>query len=175
MNRRTTPRAPFAPATRRTALAAGLGLAAALTLAGCGGSASGNAKDGKDAKDGKPQLAVSGAYMPQPITQQMAGAYFTVKNTGSAADKLTSVTSDLSKDITLHKTTGNKMEQVDSLPVPANGELKLSAGGNHLMFMDLSRKPAAGQTVTVELHFATAAPVKVEVPVKPADYRPAAH
>ncbi|ANZ17382.1 copper chaperone PCu(A)C [Streptomyces noursei] len=157
MNRRTT---PLAPVSRRIAVGAALALTAGLALTGCGGA------------DGKPQLSVSGAYMPQPITAQMAGAYFVVKNTGSTADKLTSVTSDLSKDITIHKTTGNKMEQVDSLPVPANGELTLSAGGNHVMFMGLTHKPTAGQKVTVELHFATADPVKVEVPVKPADYRP---
>ncbi len=53
--------------------------------------------------------------MPQPVTQDMAGAFFVVKNTGGTADKLTSVTSDLSKDITIHKTVGSKMEEVPSL------------------------------------------------------------
>ncbi|MCK7623291.1 copper chaperone PCu(A)C [Streptomyces sp. RS10V-4] len=165
MTRRTAPRTRRTPVSRRTAIGSALALTAGLALAGCGGGGDGHG-------DGKPRLSVSGAYMPQPVTQDMAGAYFVVKNTGSTADKLTSVTSDLSKDITLHKTTGNKMEQVDSLPVPANGELTLRAGGNHLMFMGLTRKPTAGQKVTVELHFATADPVTVEVPVKPADYRP---
>ncbi|WP_411121251.1 copper chaperone PCu(A)C [Streptomyces sp. x-19] len=160
MTRRTAPRARLAPVSRRIAVGSAFALTAGLALAGCGGG------------DGKPQLSVSGAYMPQPVTQDMAGAYFVIKNDGSTADKLTSVTSDLSKDISIHKTTGNKMEQVNSLPVPAGGELTLSAGGNHLMFMGLTRKPTAGQKVTVELHFATADPVKVEVPVKPADYRP---
>ncbi|MFI1200952.1 copper chaperone PCu(A)C [Streptomyces sp. BHT-5-2] len=163
MTRRTTPRTPLTtltPVSRRIAVGSALAVAAGLTLAGCGGG------------DGKPQLSVSDAYMPQPITDGMAGAYFVVKNSGGTADKLTSVTSELSKDISIHKTTGNKMEQVDSLPVPANGELKLSAGGNHLMFMGLTHKPTAGQKVTVELHFATADPVKVDIPVKPADYRP---
>ncbi|MEW1658372.1 MULTISPECIES: copper chaperone PCu(A)C [unclassified Streptomyces] len=154
MNSRTT------PLSRRIAIGSALALTAGLALTGCGGG------------DGKPQLSVSGAYMPQPVTDQMAGAYFVVKNDGAAADKLTSVTSDLAKDITLHTTDGNKMERVDSLPVPANGELKLSSGGDHVMFMGLTHKPTAGQKVTVELHFATASPVKVEVPVKPADYRP---
>ncbi|MFK0289190.1 copper chaperone PCu(A)C [Streptomyces sp. NPDC090442] len=157
MTRRTT---PLAPVSRRIAMASALVLTTGLALAGCGG------------KDSAPKLSVSGAYMPQPVTDQMAGAYFVVKNDGGTADKLTSVTSDLSKDISLHTTNGNKMEHVNSLPVPANGELKLSSGGDHVMFMGLTHKPTAGQKVTIELHFATAAPVKVEVPVKPADYRP---
>ncbi|RXS64229.1 copper chaperone PCu(A)C [Streptomyces sp. TM32] len=143
---------------RRTTLAAALTLTTGLVLAGCGDSA--------------PKLEVADAYMPQPVTQDMAGAYFTVKNSGGTADKLTSVTSDLAKDISLHKTVGTKMEQVNSLPVPANGELALGRGGNHLMFMGLTRKPAEGDKVTVELHFATAKPIKVEVPVKAATYAP---
>ncbi|MFF4950610.1 copper chaperone PCu(A)C [Streptomyces chattanoogensis] len=157
MNRRTT------RTTRpsiRTALAAALALGAGLALTGCG------------PEDGTPQLKVTGSYMPQPVTQSMAGAFFVIKNTGDTADKLTSVTSDLSKDITIHKTAGTKMEQVKSLDVPANGELRLSRGGNHLMFMGLKNKPAEGDKVTIELHFATSDPIKVDVPVKAGDYVP---
>ncbi|MFH8567540.1 copper chaperone PCu(A)C [Streptomyces sp. NPDC017993] len=146
---------------RRTALTAALALTAGLTLAGCGGG-----------DDEAPELEVSGAYMPQPITQDMAGAFLVVKNTGGAADKLTSVTSDLSKDITIHKTVGSKMEEVPSLNVPAGGELTLARGGNHLMFMGLKNKPTEGDTVTIELHFASADPIKVDVPVKSVSYAP---
>jgi copper(I)-binding protein len=146
---------------RRITLAAALALTAGLTLAGCGGG-----------DDGAPELKVSGAYMPQPITQDMAGAFLVVKNTGGAADKLTSVTSDLSKDITIHKTAGNKMQEVSSLNVPADGELTLARGGNHLMFMGLKNKPAEGDTVSIELHFATADPITVDVPVKSVSYAP---
>ncbi|MFI0712571.1 copper chaperone PCu(A)C [Streptomyces inhibens] len=144
---------------RRTTLTAALTLTAGLALAGCGGGSA-------------PQLKVAGPYMPQPVTQDMAGAFFTVKNSGGAADKLTSVTSDLAKDISIHKTVGNKMERVDSLAIPANGELELGRGGNHLMFMGLKNKPVKGDKVAIELHFATAKPIKVEVPVKAADYAP---
>ncbi|MFD5735207.1 copper chaperone PCu(A)C [Streptomyces sioyaensis] len=143
---------------RRTTLAAALTLTTGLVLAGCGDSA--------------PKLKVADAYMPQPVTQDMAGAYFTVKNSGTAADKLTSVTSDLAKDISLHKTVGTKMEQVNSLSVPAGGELVLGRGGNHLMFMGLKKKPAEGDMVTLQLHFATAKPITVEVPVKAVTYAP---
>ncbi|AWN28410.1 copper chaperone PCu(A)C [Streptomyces libani] len=144
---------------RRTSLAAALTLTAGLTLAGCGG-------------DSAPKIEVTGAYMPQPVTDQMAGAYFTVKNNGDSADKLTSVTTNLAKDISLHKTVGSKMERVKSLTVPANGTLRLSHGGNHLMFMGLKSKPTKDDVVTVTLHFATADPVRVAVPVKAADYQP---
>ncbi|MEU8681260.1 copper chaperone PCu(A)C [Streptomyces sp. NPDC048611] len=144
---------------RRTTLAAALTLTAGLALTGCGG-------------DSAPKIAVDDAYMPQPVTQQMAGVYFTVKNNGDTADKLTAVTSNVAKSLTIHKTVGTKMEQVESLPVPANGTLRLSHGGNHLMLMGLKNKPTKGDTFTVTLHFAGADPVRVQVPVKDATYQP---
>ncbi|MGW9170368.1 copper chaperone PCu(A)C [Streptomyces decoyicus] len=144
---------------RRTTLAAALTLTAGLTLAGCGG-------------DSTPRIEVTGAYMPQPVTEQMAGVYLTVKNNGDSAEKLTEVTSNLAKSLTIHKTVGTKMEQVESLPVPANGTLRLSRGGNHLMLMGLKSKPVKGDIFTVTLHFTAADPVKVQVPVKAATYAP---
>ncbi|BCK69859.1 hypothetical protein Srufu_038120 [Streptomyces libani subsp. rufus] len=144
---------------RRSTLAAALTLTTGLALAGCGG-------------DSAPKLEVADAYMPQPVSQQMAGAYFTVKNNGDTADKLTSVTSNLAKDISIHKTVGTKMERVESLPIPANGTLQLCHGGNHLMFMGLKSKPTKDDVVTIRLHFAHADPIRVAVPVKAADYQP---
>lgn len=144
---------------RRTPLAAALALTTGLALAGCGA-------------DSAPKIEVSGAYMPEPVTQQMAYAYFTIKNNGDTADKLTSVTSNLAKNITIHKTVGTKMEQVNSLAIPANGTLQLGRGGNHLMLMGLKDKPTKDDVVTVRLHFAHAAPVRVSLQVKAADYQP---
>jgi len=144
---------------RRSTLAAVLTLTTGLALAGCGG-------------DGAPKLEVADAYMPQPVSQQMAGAYFTVKNSGDTADKLTSVTSNLAKDISIHKTVGTKMERVESLPIPADGTLKLGHGGNHLMFMGLKSKPTKDDVITIRLHFAHADPIRVSVTVKAADYQP---
>ncbi|TSB17696.1 copper chaperone PCu(A)C [Streptomyces benahoarensis] len=156
---------------RRTLTATALAAVCALGLAGCGGSGTSATSDKPDAAGRAPHLKVSGAYMPQPVTDKMAGAFLTVENTGGA-DKLTSVTSDLSDDVSLHTTKGNAMEHVSSLPVPAGGALKLASGGNHVMFMGLKHKPAEGEKVTVELHFAKADAITVEVPVKSATYRP---
>ncbi|GAB7032170.1 copper chaperone PCu(A)C [Streptomyces sp. NPDC021749] len=144
---------------RRTPLAAALALTAGLALAGC------------DTGEAAPHFEVEGAYMPQPVTQDMAGAFFTIKNNG-AADKIVSVTTDLAKDVSIHKTVGNKMEQVDSLPIPAGGEVRFERGGSHMMFMGLKYKPAKGDSIGVTLQFAHAEPVKVAVPVRAANYQP---
>ncbi|WP_031104069.1 copper chaperone PCu(A)C [Streptomyces sp. NRRL S-146] len=146
---------------------AALVIAGALALAGCGGSDSGG-----DSDQGKAELSVGSAYMPQPVSDDMAAGFLTVTNKGSAADDLTSVTSDVAGQVTVQETVDGAMQEVKSLKIPAGGRLELRSGGDHLMFEQLKRKPKEGQTVSVELHFARSAPVKVEMPVKPATYTP---
>jgi copper(I)-binding protein len=146
-------------------------MAGALALAGCGGSDSGS-DSASGSEGGKAELSVGSAYMPQPVSDEMAAGFFTVTNEGGAADELTSVTSDVAGQVTVHETVGGAMREVKGLKVPAHGELVLKSGGNHLMFEQLKRKPKEGQTVSVELRFADSGPVKVEMPVKPATYTP---
>lgn len=142
---------------RRTALSSAV-LAGALALAGCSDSPSAD-------------LTVSGAYIPQPVSADMAAGYLTIANSGDAKDELTSVTS-ADGEVTMHETNGGAMEQVTRLAVPAHGQLVFKSGANHLMFDKLKRKPTQGDTVTVELHFAQSDPVVVKMPVKSATYVP---
>lgn len=161
MNRRTTP----APALALTpALASVIALTAGLALAGCSTSS-----------DNGPELKVSGAFMPQPVGDEMAAGFLTVQNSGGGADKLTSVTSAISDDITIHKSKNQKMQEVKAFDVPADGELDLERGGNHIMFMKLKQKPKQGEKVAVELRFEKSGPIKVELPVKEPTYNPMKH
>ncbi|GAA1420482.1 copper chaperone PCu(A)C [Streptomyces thermospinosisporus] len=150
---------------RRLAVTAGV-VAGALTLAGCGGPDS-----GPDAAPDKAELSVTGAYMPQPVSDMAAG-FFTITNKGGADDRLTSVSSDIAGQVTVHETVDGSMQEVDSLEIPAHGRLVLKSGGNHLMFEELKRRPKEGQKVTVQLRFAHSGPVTVDIPVKPATYTP---
>lgn len=145
-------------ARHRTLSAAATVLAGTLVLGSCA--------------PGEPDLEVRGAYVPQPVMDDMAGGYLTVHNSGGAADELTSVTSDLADDVQIHKTAGNKMERVKSLPVPADGDLELGRGGSHLMLMELGEKPTEGDKVSLTLHFEKSGPVKVSAPVKATNYAP---
>lgn len=158
MKRPHRPR-PLLGARRRTA-AATAAIAGALTLglAGCG--------------SGGPELSVRDGYVPQPAMKEMAGGFLTVKNDGDEADKLTSVSSDMAQHVELHRTKGQQMEKVRSLDVPANGELKLDRGGNHLMLHGLDHKPVKGEKVALTLHFEKSDPVKVKVPVESANFAP---
>ncbi|MBE4734706.1 MULTISPECIES: copper chaperone PCu(A)C [Streptomyces] len=140
--------------------------AALVALTGCGstGSSSGDSSAAK--------LSVKAAYMPQPVTDAMAAGYLVIENGGGTADELTSVTSDLAQDVTVHKTTGQSMREVAGLKVPADGELVLESGGNHLMFENLKRKPKEGETVSLRLNFTKSEAITVEMPVKSATYQP---
>ncbi|MBB5119749.1 lipoprotein [Streptomyces eurocidicus] len=152
--------------TTATAVALPLLLAGGLLLVtGCQSEKNALASD-------KPELSVSGAYLPQPAMPDMAAAYLTVTNKGGKADQLTSVTSPLSGDITMHTTEGSQMKHAAKLDVPAKGELKLTRGGTHLMLGKLGHKPEVGEKVEFTLHFATAGAVKVQVPVESTTFRP---
>ncbi|MFZ4298362.1 copper chaperone PCu(A)C [Streptomyces cinereoruber] len=152
---------------RTTALSAAVALAASLALTGCSSSSDA-------ARDGKPELKVSGAFMPKPVTD-MAGGFLTITNDGDTADRLTSVTSPISDDVTIHETKDQKMREVKFFDIPANGKLSLARGGNHIMFMSLKEKPEQGDKVSVELHFEKSDPIKVDLPVEAANHNPQQH
>jgi copper(I)-binding protein len=143
---------------RRTAVAVGLALTTGLALTAC-------------SSDSVPRLEVTGAFMPQPVSDMAAG-FLLVKNSGGTADRLTSVTSSLSDNVSIHETKNNTMRMVTSFEVPAGGELDLERGGNHIMFTELKQQPKRGETVSVELHFEKADPITVDIPVKETTYNP---
>ncbi|UUU32679.1 copper chaperone PCu(A)C [Streptomyces sp. CA-210063] len=154
----------------RGVAATGLVAAAALVLTGCGSSDSSGSADSSGSSAAK--LSVKAAYMPQPVTDSMAAGYLVIENDGGTADELTSVTSDIAQDVTVHETTGQSMQEVAGLKVPADGELVLKSGGNHLMFENLKRKPKEGETVSLRLNFTKSKAITVEMPVKSATYQP---
>lgn len=146
---------------RRTTLATAAVLATGLVLTGC-----------SSASDDKPELKISGAFMPEPVMDDMAAGFLTVNNDSDIADKLTSVTSDIAGEVTIHESKNQKMREVPSFDIPADGELDLERGGNHLMFMKLQKKPRQGEKVSVELHFEKSGPIKAELPVKESTHNP---
>ncbi|SPT51391.1 copper chaperone PCu(A)C [Actinomadura madurae] len=159
---------------RRPAAAAAV-LASVTVLAACSSSSasSSSGASSPDEAEGRPRLSVSGAYVPEPPLADLAAGYLTIANTGTKADRLTSVTSDIAAEVAMHRTTSDgAMKHEKDLPVPAAGRLTLRVGGLHLMLMDLKRRPRTGDTVTFVLRFAASAPITVKAPVKPATYRP---
>ncbi|MCH6161541.1 copper chaperone PCu(A)C [Streptomyces marispadix] len=156
------------PATGRRLTALLAASVALSALAACGSDS--ESQDGSGGS--RPRLAVSGAYMPEPVTADMAGGFLTVRNTGGTADRLTSVKSKSFGEAQLHSTSGQQMQHVNSLAVPADGTLRLARGGNHIMFLKPERKPVKGEKVRVTLHFSKSGDIDVTMPVEATNFVP---
>jgi len=117
-------------------------------------------------------IAVNDAYARVSSKMAKAGAAFMViENTGAEDDQLIGVTSDVAKrtELHTHMDDGNgnmKMMHVkEGFAVPAGGEHALVRGGDHVMFMGLTRGLEHGDVVTITLTFEKAGDVTLEVPV----------
>lgn len=108
-----------------------------------------------------------------PEGTQVAAAYFTMKNSGSEADRLVSVATDGAGRTEIHEMfkDGDVMrmrELASGLDVPAGGKVSLAPGGLHLMLLDLKGPLVQGQTVKGMLKFEKAGSVPVEFHIEAA-------
>lgn len=133
-------------------------LAGLLLLTACG--------DGERApRPGDPTVTVADALCrPTPKGRQMTGCYMTL--TASGPDRLVSAESPVANIVQIHESRmeSNMMmmqELRDGLPLAAGEATVLAPGGNHLMLLGVAEPLVAGDSVTLKLTFATAAPVEV--------------
>ena len=100
------------------------------------------------------------------------GVFLTIRNTGSAPDRLLSASSPLPRAVELHATLREgdvmRMQPVQAIDVPAGGSVTLRPGGLHLMLVNLSAPMRPGGTVPLTLTFEKAGAVTVQVPVQAA-------
>ena len=117
-------------------------------------------------------IEVKDAYIRTSRPNAPSGAAFMVlKNTSDQADRLLSAQSDVAQRVELHthKMDSNGVAQMleveAGFEIPAGGEHALKRGGDHVMFMGLSRDLTDGDSVTVTLTFEAAGDVVIEIPV----------
>ncbi|MGW1667174.1 copper chaperone PCu(A)C, partial [Streptomyces microflavus] len=156
-----------------------LGIGGVLVACADSGSGSSDSADRKaaapanaGAAKGTPQLRIVDPYIPQPSSADVAAGYLIVQNDGDTADRLLSVASPLSGEVMLHQTSGNSMQHIPGLDVPAHGKGVLARGGNHIMFMNPNRAVRKGDTVPLTLTFQHTGSVTVQVPVLGVTERP---
>lgn len=106
--------------------------------------------------------------------QNAGGAFMTIANTGTAADRLTGGSTPVAGRVEIHTMTMEndvmRMRQLaDGLEVPAGGQVTLKPGSFHVMLMDLKQPLKAGEKVPLTLTFAGAGTVETELDVRPAD------
>ena len=106
-----------------------------------------------------------------PKSAPVGGGFLTITNTGTTADRLVSVSADVSQKVEIHEMAivdgVMRMRALDGgLAVPAGGEVALKPGGYHVMFIGLKAPLEAGTSFKGRLTFEKAGTVDVEFQVE---------
>jgi periplasmic copper chaperone A len=106
-----------------------------------------------------------------PPSAPAGGGFLKITNTGSAPDRLVSVSSPAADLVQVHemKMDGSvmRMREVEKgLEIPAGGSVILAPGGYHLMMMGLKAPFKQGASVPVTLVFEKAGKIDVELAVE---------
>ncbi|MDX1299145.1 MAG: copper chaperone PCu(A)C [Pseudomonas sp.] len=114
-----------------------------------------------------------------PPVAPTAAAYFVVHNKGAEADRLLSVSTPHAGKVEMHEHLHAdgvmKMQQVQSVVIPAGGEVKFAPMGYHVMLFNL-QQAKDGERFPLTLTFEKAGTIEVEVAVqKQAPMQEAAH
>lgn len=106
-----------------------------------------------------------------PDGAKVAAGYFIVKNGGTAADRLVSVTGEIAGKAEIHEMSVDANGVMTMRPVtggleiPAGGEAALKSGSFHVMFLELKRPTKEGEKFKGTLTFEKAGTVDVEFAV----------
>ncbi|MEY4640789.1 MAG: hypothetical protein RLZZ227_783 [Pseudomonadota bacterium] len=99
-----------------------------------------------------------------------ASAYMTLKNTGAEDLVMTGASSPIASSVVLHSTMNHDgmlhMAQLETLTIPAGGQVRLESGATHLMLTDLKETPMPGVDVEMTLQFANGATHPLQLPVR---------
>lgn len=114
-------------------------------------------------------LVVENPWARESVTRTGA-AYLTVRNEGSAADRLIGVASEAADRVELHASTVQdgvmRMRAVEAVEVPAGGEAVLAPGGLHLMLIGLKAPLEEGGSFGLTLSFEKAGAVEVTATIE---------
>lgn len=124
-----------------------------------------------------PALAHDGVHIVDPYARVMGAmaksgaAFMVIENFATVDDRLVKATSDVAERVELHThkadAAGN-MQMVhvpEGFVIPAQGRHSLARGGDHVMFLGLTRSLSHGDVVQVTLTFEKAGDLVVEIPV----------
>lgn len=102
---------------------------------------------------------------------QSGAAFMRLENPGTTDDRLVGAASDIAARVELHTHSEDSagvmrmLEVEDGFPIPAGGAHMLERGGDHVMFLGLTRVPEEGESVALTLTFESGAEIALEIPV----------
>lgn len=115
-------------------------------------------------------ISISGSWArdtPPGVTN--GAVYLRIENAGNTADRLTGVSSDVSRTSEIHRHVSEngvlKMREVDAVDIPVGGAVAFEPGGDHVMLIGLDRTLNRGDSILLTLEFADAGVILVSVPV----------
>lgn len=114
---------------------------------------------------------IDGAYVRLLPAAKSAAAFFTIENHATEDDRLIAVSADIAEKSELHThmmgADGTAMMRPieGGITIPAGTIHALERGGDHVMMMMLTARPAEGEMITLTLTFERAGEVIVEAPV----------
>ena len=135
-----------------------------LTAAALALGLAGTAAFAADIRIDDPYFRTSGAMA------RTGAAFFTIVSEEDTPDRLIGARSDVAKKVELHTHIAKEggvmqMRPVEYFEVPAHGSHALKRGGDHVMFMGLTRKVQDGDMIALTLIFEKAGEITVKVPV----------
>jgi copper(I)-binding protein len=146
-----------------------------IVVVGAPGAVAGAATDAGSAEfvlaDANSGVTVREAWArATPGGASAAAAYVTLMG-GTQDDALVGASTPAAKVADVHDSVNDngvmKMRPVASVPIPAGKMVALKPGGFHIMLTGLSKPLTAGESFPLTLQFQHAAPVTVQVKIRP--------
>lgn len=97
------------------------------------------------------------------------GAFLSVENTGTTADRLLRASTDVATTVQLHTHIKDgdimRMREVEAVDLPAGKKVTFEPGGFHIMLLGLKKKLVEGERFPLTLEFEKAGKIVVEIAV----------
>ena len=109
-------------------------------------------------------LSMINAIVKKPIDTRPTSGYLTIENGGSTKETITAVSSPYFGRVELHDHVKQgdmvSMVKLNTVDVPANGQVVFEQGGKHIMLFDAVRDLSNGDSVKVTLTFSNSGPIE---------------
>mgnify|MGYP006430566609 CR=1 FL=1 len=155
-----------------------LGLAALFSVGLMGCQPAEDSASNEPAADATASLPDSALTVEQPWVRPgpaggMSAAYFRLANGTARADTLMEVRTPATDSVSIHETyhptgdtTVSAMRPLPNVPVPPQQRVALAPGGAHIMLVNLPRALPSGDTLVIDLAFASGDTQRVHAPIR---------
>lgn len=109
-------------------------------------------------------LSMINAKVRKPLDGRPTAGYVTIENSGTAPERLTSLSSPDFERVEVHdhimEGTMMKMVKLDGIDIAPAGQVTMEPGGKHIMMFDAKRELTNGDSIKVTLTFSNSGPIE---------------